>query len=106
MKRNDDSVNEKIKELVDRNFTGLFLITGAAVLLLWVLREDDRMLFIVALLFFLTAFLVIRIINKQLLFNENDITVRTKILGITLRDKTYLYDKRGFPKTSVLGKQP
>lgn len=68
MKRNDDSVNEKIKELVDRNFTGLFLITGAAVLLLWVLREDDRMLFIVALLFFLTAFLVIRIINKQLLF--------------------------------------
>jgi hypothetical protein len=50
MKRNDDSVNEKIKELVDRNFTGLFLITGAAVLLLWVLREDDRMLFIVALL--------------------------------------------------------
>ena len=66
MKRNDDSVNEKIKEFVDRNFTGLFLITGAVVLLLCVLREDDQMLFVVALLFFLTAFLVIRIINKQL----------------------------------------
>jgi hypothetical protein len=28
-KLNDDPVHEKIKEFVDRNFIGLFVITGA-----------------------------------------------------------------------------
>ncbi|MDR1411360.1 MAG: hypothetical protein LBI91_04055 [Spirochaetaceae bacterium] len=93
MKRNDDSVNEKIKEFVDRNFIGLFLITGATVVLLYAFRGDDLMIFAAVVLFFLAVFFVIRIINKQLIFNENDISVRTKILGIKLRDKTYLYDK-------------
>jgi hypothetical protein len=93
MKRNDDPVHEKIKEFVDRNFIGLFVITGVMAAVLFILREDDLKVFVAALLFFLAVFLVIRIIDKELIFNENSITVRTRILGIRLKEKTYLYGR-------------
>jgi hypothetical protein len=84
---------EKTREFIDRNFTGVFLIAAAMLICSFFIDEmSDRILYLVLVLFFTLVLLIIKAIAKQIVFNENDLTVKTKLLGIKLKDKKYPYE--------------
>jgi hypothetical protein len=85
--------SEKAREFIDRNFTGLLLI--AAILLVcsvFIDNRDDRILYLVLVSFFTLVFLVVKATAERIVFNENDLMVKTEFFGIKLRGKKYPYE--------------
>jgi hypothetical protein len=85
--------NEKAREFIDRNFTGILLI--AAIMLIcsvFIDEKGDRILYLVLVSFFTLVFLVVKATTECIVFGEQDLTVTKEILGIKLNGKKYPYE--------------
>jgi hypothetical protein len=83
---------ERLKEFTGKNVSGLLLLAAFLLLLIYLIRPHSTFPSAVIPLACAAVFLGLPVINKRLFFNGRDLTVRTRVLGIRLKDKTYPYE--------------
>jgi hypothetical protein len=85
--------NEKTREFIDRNFTGILLIAAAMLVCsMFIDKREDRIIYLVLVSCFTLVFLVSKVTAKRIVFGEKDLTVTTELLGIKLKEEKYPYE--------------
>jgi ABC-type multidrug transport system fused ATPase/permease subunit len=91
---NEYAVWEQIKDFIDRHSV-LVLFIAALMLLgsFFIKARDYRIVYLILLVFLILAFVIVKLTNKKIIFNERDLTVRTTIGGKRVKEITYIYEE-------------